>query len=285
MASSIQVLFLFALARHEPGAFGALPAGLSVFQPFFSVVGRCGATRVRSDSSRNDLRLRSLDGVFSSPCCKTGTFCARGQRAIASADGQASKLRPPQCPGSPEHEFSRKIKAKRPVGAPTEKNKIGTKRYLLLNALEGAASTLPHPVSSSHIRSIAETILRSASEGERDPSNLQIMALLELQISPRRYRMLPLHLWPLRLSRPVASIANFNKLDVPLVSADFFADASFFGCRLGLFNQAVRAVLNFIAKRLHNFVARLFAFERVSVDPYLQLVFACVVLVFYFCLL
>jgi hypothetical protein len=29
MASSIQVLFLFALARHEPGAFGALPAGLS----------------------------------------------------------------------------------------------------------------------------------------------------------------------------------------------------------------------------------------------------------------
>jgi hypothetical protein len=29
MASSIQVLFLFARARHEPGAFGALPASLS----------------------------------------------------------------------------------------------------------------------------------------------------------------------------------------------------------------------------------------------------------------
>jgi hypothetical protein len=51
--------------------------------------------------------------------------------------------------------------------------------------------------------------------------------------------------------------------------------------RLGFFNQAIRAPLNVIAKRLHNFVARLFAFERVSVDPYLQLVFACVVLVFY----
>ena len=42
------------------------------------------------------------------------------------------------------------------------------------------------------------------------------------------------------------------------------------------------APLKSIAKRLHNFVARLIAFERVSVDPYLQLVFACVVLVFYF---
>jgi len=53
-------------------------------------------------------------------------------------------------------------------------------------ALEGAASTLPHPVSSNHIKSIAETILRSAHEGERDPNTLQIMALLELQISPRK---------------------------------------------------------------------------------------------------
>jgi len=83
----------------------------------------------------------------------------------------------------------------------------------------------------------------------------------------------------------MASIANFNKLDVPLVSADFFTDASFFGFPLGPFNQTVRAPLNFIAKRLHNLGARLFAFERVSMDPYLQLVFACVVLVFYFWLL
>jgi hypothetical protein len=56
----------------------------------------------------------------------------------------------------------------------------------------------------------------------------------------------------------------------------------FLGFRFGLLNQTVRAPLDFIEKRLHNFVARLFAFERVSVDPYLQFVFACVVLVFYF---
>jgi hypothetical protein len=57
---------------------------------------------------------------------------------------------------------------------------------ILQNALEGAVSTLPHPVSSGHIKSIAETILRSANEGERDTNILQTMALLELQISPRR---------------------------------------------------------------------------------------------------
>jgi len=57
---------------------------------------------------------------------------------------------------------------------------------VMQNALEGAVSTLPHPVSSSYIKSIAETILRSANEGERDQNTLQTMALLELQISPRK---------------------------------------------------------------------------------------------------
>ena len=57
---------------------------------------------------------------------------------------------------------------------------------LMQNALESAVATLPHPVSSLHVRLIAEAILRSANEGERDPANLQTMALLELQISPRR---------------------------------------------------------------------------------------------------
>ena len=52
-------------------------------------------------------------------------------------------------------------------------------------ALESAVSTLPHPVSSNHLQSIAETILRSAHEGERDPVVLQRIALMELQISPR----------------------------------------------------------------------------------------------------
>ena len=56
---------------------------------------------------------------------------------------------------------------------------------VMRNALEGAISMLPHPVSSSHVRSLAETILRSANEGERDPTTLRTMALVELQISPR----------------------------------------------------------------------------------------------------
>jgi hypothetical protein len=52
-------------------------------------------------------------------------------------------------------------------------------------AMNAALSTLPHPVSSRHAQSIAETILRTAKEGERDPRTLERMALLELQISPR----------------------------------------------------------------------------------------------------
>ena len=52
-------------------------------------------------------------------------------------------------------------------------------------AMDGAVATLPHPVSSASVRSIAETILRSAQEGETDPKTLERLALLELQISPR----------------------------------------------------------------------------------------------------
>ena len=50
-------------------------------------------------------------------------------------------------------------------------------------AMDRALSTLPHPVSSGHVRSVAETILRTANDGERDPEVLVRMALLELQIS------------------------------------------------------------------------------------------------------
>jgi hypothetical protein len=57
---------------------------------------------------------------------------------------------------------------------------------VMRTALESAVSTLPHPVSSNHLQSIAETILRSAKEGERDPIVLQRLALIELQISPRK---------------------------------------------------------------------------------------------------
>ena len=52
-------------------------------------------------------------------------------------------------------------------------------------AMNGALSTLPHPVSSTHVQAVAETILRTAKDGERDPAILERMALLELQISSR----------------------------------------------------------------------------------------------------
>jgi hypothetical protein len=49
-------------------------------------------------------------------------------------------------------------------------------------ALDGAVDTLPHPVSSDHVRSIAKNILRGAEEGERNPATLQRMALMEFVI-------------------------------------------------------------------------------------------------------
>ena len=36
-------------------------------------------------------------------------------------------------------------------------------------AMNAALLTLPHPVSSRHVQSVAETILRTAKEGERNP--------------------------------------------------------------------------------------------------------------------
>jgi hypothetical protein len=56
---------------------------------------------------------------------------------------------------------------------------------ILMKAMDAAVASLPDPVSSAHVQSLAETILRSAKEGERDPLTLQRMALLELQIAPR----------------------------------------------------------------------------------------------------
>jgi hypothetical protein len=59
-------------------------------------------------------------------------------------------------------------------------------------ALDAAVASLPDPVSSAHVQSIAESILRSAKEGERDPATLQRMALIELQISCRKPAFLTL---------------------------------------------------------------------------------------------
>jgi hypothetical protein len=56
---------------------------------------------------------------------------------------------------------------------------------LMRIALDAAVASLPEPVSTSHVQAIAESILRSAKEGERDPAALQRIALMELQISPR----------------------------------------------------------------------------------------------------
>jgi hypothetical protein len=56
---------------------------------------------------------------------------------------------------------------------------------IMQEALDASVATLPEPVSSAHVQVIAETILRTAKDGERDPKTLQRMALIELQISPR----------------------------------------------------------------------------------------------------
>ena len=51
-------------------------------------------------------------------------------------------------------------------------------------ALEASVATLPEPVSAHLTHRLAESILRAAQEGEQDPSVLQRMALMELQIGP-----------------------------------------------------------------------------------------------------
>jgi hypothetical protein len=55
----------------------------------------------------------------------------------------------------------------------------------MTEALDASVATLPHPVNSTQVNLLAESILRTAQAGERDPVILQRMALLELQIIPR----------------------------------------------------------------------------------------------------
>jgi hypothetical protein len=52
-------------------------------------------------------------------------------------------------------------------------------------ALDRAVASLPEPVSTSHVNSLAESILRTAKAGERDIATLERIALLELQVTPR----------------------------------------------------------------------------------------------------
>jgi len=49
-------------------------------------------------------------------------------------------------------------------------------------ALEAAVATLPEPVSAHRVQAIAESILRSAQQGESDPKILRTMALVEMQL-------------------------------------------------------------------------------------------------------
>jgi len=56
---------------------------------------------------------------------------------------------------------------------------------LMTIALDAAVATLPEPVHSSHVNALAESILRTAGAGERDISNLQRIALMELQLATR----------------------------------------------------------------------------------------------------
>jgi hypothetical protein len=53
---------------------------------------------------------------------------------------------------------------------------------VMQQALERAVATLPHPVSSQRVQTIAESILRTANQGERDVRTLQTMALVEMQL-------------------------------------------------------------------------------------------------------
>jgi len=52
-------------------------------------------------------------------------------------------------------------------------------------ALDASVSTLPDPVTARQVTQLAESILRTAQEGERDTATLQRMALLELQLRER----------------------------------------------------------------------------------------------------
>lgn len=55
----------------------------------------------------------------------------------------------------------------------------------MTEALDASVATLPDPVSSTQVNLLAESILRTAQTGERDPVILKRMALIELQITPR----------------------------------------------------------------------------------------------------
>ena len=56
---------------------------------------------------------------------------------------------------------------------------------IMTRALQSSVATLPDPVSSAHVNLLAESILRTAQEGERDVTALRRIALMELQLAER----------------------------------------------------------------------------------------------------
>ncbi len=57
---------------------------------------------------------------------------------------------------------------------------------IMTSALEAAVASLPEPVHASHVNVLAESILRTAGAGERNVADLQRIALMELQLAPRK---------------------------------------------------------------------------------------------------
>lgn len=51
----------------------------------------------------------------------------------------------------------------------------------MTRALEEAVETLPDPVSSGAVQSLAKNIVDLAAQGERDPQRMKLLALLALQ--------------------------------------------------------------------------------------------------------
>jgi hypothetical protein len=56
---------------------------------------------------------------------------------------------------------------------------------IMTAAFEAAVATLPEPVHSAHVTIVAESILRTADAGERDPAVLERIALIELRLAQR----------------------------------------------------------------------------------------------------
>ncbi len=52
---------------------------------------------------------------------------------------------------------------------------------IMTRVLEEAVETLPYPVSSGSVQSLAKNIVDLATQGERDPQRMKLLALLALQ--------------------------------------------------------------------------------------------------------